>query len=571
MRKLTAIFLAALMVVSLAACASKPAATEAAATAAAAVTEAATTAAAATEATTEAASAEVPVAKFQWTQANGIDTLFESPHRDQQHVGVIALWETLNSPVGDGTYIPKLATDYEVSADGLTYTYTLREGVTWSDGEPFTADDVLFSMWAVIADPTSNFASKLTDVEGYDDVKSNGAKELSGVTADGNKICFKLSNPNSCFALNVSGIYILPKHLLGEVAAEELETYEAYWTKPIGTGCWKIDEVSFPDFFTMVPNETYWGGQSKIQKALFTSYQTGGGDALVAGLIAGDVDFAYGNNVNDIEAAKNICAQNADMAAPVITSTYYRFFLFNCGERADGNIHEDIKNNDVRKAIAMLIDREGAASCYNGQSVALTTLVNPNSGMYNKNIPAFQRDVEGAKALLDAAGFDYSQELNIAYYYNDQNTIDIMDMIVQNLADAGVKAEAHLLTGDLGTQLYTDCNFDMVYCGGSNLDPIQYYHEITSESYYTMLHAVEERGAIFDDLWAAYKTATNDVEAKAAADALQVAGQENVYEFGIYSLNNVVVYNQNKLNIPDAFFNGIGQYGDWDLVNWEIK
>lgn len=58
------------MVVSLAACASKPAATEA---------------------TTEAASAEVPVAKFQWTQANGIDTLFESPHRNQQHVGVIAL------------------------------------------------------------------------------------------------------------------------------------------------------------------------------------------------------------------------------------------------------------------------------------------------------------------------------------------------------------------------------------------------------------------------------------------------------------------------------------------------
>jgi ABC-type transport system substrate-binding protein len=121
------------------------------------------------------------------------------------------VFEALISQKSDGTYMPKLASDYSVSDDGMSYTFTIRDGVTWHDGQPFTAEDVVWSLSAGVADPNATqIASRLVGIEGADAVKDGTADTLSGVTADGNQVTVKLSYPNNGFLDSMSMFFILP-------------------------------------------------------------------------------------------------------------------------------------------------------------------------------------------------------------------------------------------------------------------------------------------------------------------------------------------------------------------------
>ena len=512
------------------------------------------------------------VLRLQWFQQIGIDSLFENPWHDQQSLYPYMVFDALIAQNTDGTFVERLATDWTTSDDGLTYTFTLRDGVTWHDGEPFTAEDVVWSLAADAANPNSNYLDHIQSIEGYEAVANGEADRLSGVTAEGNVVTIQLASPNRNFLYGMASTYILPEHLLGDVDPIEMDSYEAYWSKPIGTGCYKIDEVSFPDYFTAVVNEDYFGTVPTIPSVLFTSYNAGGNDAVVSSMIAGDLDFVFGSAINDIQVANNIAAQNPDVAVELQTSFYSRFFVFNLGDRADGNEKEILHNEQVRQAINMIIDKNAIASFYEGQANALSTMVNPDSDLYNDDIPLPEKDIETAHQMLVDAGFDFSQTLDIAYYYDDQTTIDIMALLTQDFASAGITVETHLLSGDLTTLIYGDSNFDMIYCAYAGAsDPITLYADWCSTSAYTFMGLEEERGAIFDAAYADYNAATTDAEAKAAADELQVLGYQTCYIIPAYSLNTIQMYNTSRLSIPEDIFELDNQLGrNWKFEEWTL-
>ena len=265
-----------------------------------------------------------------WSQQMGIDTLFENPSNDVQSLLSPMIFDRLISDEADGSITCRLAKDYTISEDGLTYTFTLKDAV-WSDGEKVKASDVAFSLYAYMADPNSNFSNIAAPIVGSDAVKNGESKEFEGVVYDdeANTISITLSAPNSKYMTKLAGLYILPAHLLGDVKAEEISTYEAYWSKPVGCGQYKIDTVSFPDYCTLVPNETYYGAQPGISSVTFKSYATGGADALTNAIIAGEVDFASGNEVNDLNVAQSITSLNSDVKMIEMTSNYQRQILFN--------------------------------------------------------------------------------------------------------------------------------------------------------------------------------------------------------------------------------------------------
>jgi len=283
-------------------------------------------------------------------------------------------------------------------------------------------------------------------------------------------------------------------------------------------------------------NPDYWGEQPGIGTAQFTSYNAGGNDAVVAALIAGDLDFAWKNALNDVEVANNIVAQNPDAVAKMSTAFYTRFFTFNLENRSDGKNKTDPLNKDVRKALSMLVDRNTLASFYNGQAVGLSTMVNPSSDLYNTAIPLPEKNTEKAKKMLKDAGFDFSRTIDLAYYYDDQTTADIMAMIKQDFAEAGVTLNTILLTGDLATLIYTDSNFDMLYLATSDDDPVNFYQCVTSKTQYTFMGRTEERAAIYDGVFAAYHAAVSEEDIKAASDQLQALEYENCYLIPCYSL-----------------------------------
>ncbi|MER5889307.1 ABC transporter substrate-binding protein [Streptomyces sp. NPDC001941] len=169
---------------------------------------------------------------------------------------------------------PALATALpQVSADGLTYTYQLRKGVTFSDGKPFTAEDVVFT-YKTILDAKTNNASK-TELDALKDVRA---------TAD-DRVVFTLKYPYAPFAQRTV-LAIAPEH----VAAKQDVNTGAFTTKPIGTGPYVLTDWSRGEKLTFKANPRYWGGAPKVKK--FTMAVIKDDDVRATRLRSGDLDGA---------------------------------------------------------------------------------------------------------------------------------------------------------------------------------------------------------------------------------------------------------------------------------------
>lgn len=514
---------------------------------------------------------ETGMLNLMWSAAKGTDSMFESPWSDLQCLYPSMVFDPLISSDGKGGFVPKLASDWSVSTDGLEYTFTLAEGVKWHDGEPFTVEDVLFSLYGVLADPNSNMKWGYLAIEGAQEV-IDGATDLTGVSVEGNSIKIRLLAADNSFLINMAYLYILPDHLLKDVPLAELQTYEDYWKKPIGTGAYMIDQVSFPDFFTCVRNETYFGEKAGIKNVLFTSYATGGSDAAVASLISGSIDIAYGSTVNDISIANNIVAQNRDIKCMLIPSNQVRQFGFNMAGSEDGQHHPDIVKESVRQAFNLILDKAAIAGFYGQQAVPMTTYVPSSSPLYNTDIVPFERNVELAVQMLEEADFDFSHPIRICYYYSDQTTVDIMEFIKQNFAEAGITCEPSLASGDLGPILYDIRNYDMLYLGGGPSDPIQSYQKFTDgSSYDRFLGDLENREAIFNDLFTSYLASTDIASMKEYGDKLQAAGLKYAGLIPVYGLNKILLYNQSRVQIPEDILASDNEiFRDWRFAEWSL-
>ncbi len=512
---------------------------------------------------------ETPL-KLQWSQSIGIDTLFESPAKDMQSLYPYMVFDSLMYWDGaNGTLVPAIATEWSNNDDYTEFTLTIREDVKWHDGETLDANDVAFTIEYYIANPNSSSAKRFQYVEGYEALKNGEADSLTGMTVNGNVITLKLTQSFPLLLSNIYGTYILPEHLLGDLAWADIDSND-YWKKPVGCGPYIIDQVSFPDYFTCTRYNEYWGEPAGIKNVQFVSYQTGGNDAAVAAMINNEIDFGTRQLITDRAVANNMTAQNAGLKALSVNAHNVRCFVFNLAQRADGKMKADLQKKEVRQAFDLLVDQATIASFYGGQAVDSATLVNPNASEYNTDIPYVSKDAAAAKKLLDAAGFDYSQTIDVAYYYTDQTTADILALMVQDFASIGVTINPFLLEGDMAKLIYTDCNYDMIYLAGANSDAEQsaYYFQCTSWGTYTFMGQLDERTAMFDKLMNAYNTTSDAEERKDLSWQMQALNYEYAYMLPAYILNNTVVYNSDTVQLPETCLEGGGNYYNWS--QWKM-
>ena len=166
------------------------------------------------------------------------------------------LFDGLTRFTPDAKVIPALATSWETSADGLTYTFHLRRGVTFTDGTPLVARQVLAS-WQRVLDP------KVRGGRGWPLYPIRGAKEF----ADGKATTIEgLSAPNdSTLVVTLKEPFaIFPKLLAMPVASIAPERVPAnFGEHPVGTGPWRLVDWKHDDYLLFAPNERYWGGRPK--------------------------------------------------------------------------------------------------------------------------------------------------------------------------------------------------------------------------------------------------------------------------------------------------------------------
>ena len=156
--------------------------------------------------------------------------------------------------------IPHLAQSWEVSNDGKTYTFTLVDAdVTWHDGEPFTVEDIEFTLMEILKPTyTGIYQQRFADLVGADAVIAGDADSLEGFQIiDDKTVQFTLNNLDPAFlAIAINDLKFIPKHLLeGEEITEDMPYSQA----PIGTGRYMFKEWDKGSRFVMEVNPNYWG------------------------------------------------------------------------------------------------------------------------------------------------------------------------------------------------------------------------------------------------------------------------------------------------------------------------
>ncbi len=512
--------------------------------------------------------------KLAWVQGIGTDTYFQSPHQGRESMWVDAVFEPLMYDDGENNYIPVLATDISVNEDGTVWTLTIADGITWHDGEPFTVDDVVWSVYNAILNPNGGAVTDFWCVKGQEALINGETDTLEGLKVDGNKIIFELIEPYIYFDAEVTSLYVLPEHLLGEYDFAEVNTAD-YWKKPIGTGAYKIDQVSFPDYFTCTRYEGYHGEPAGIKNLYFKSYAAGGADAAQADMATGDLDFLNRAAGVTADGYKYLASTNSDVVILDEVAYNIRMFAFNIDKREDGNNKEALKNNLARRAIAMLVDSQAIATYVGGGANVSETLVSPVLPDYNDQI-AFDKknDYDTAKAWLTEAGWDFDNDvLDLAYYYGDQTSIDCMTLIAANLAKIDVKVNLISLAGvsDLADQLYKISNFDMLYLqGGTGPKDTGYiYYQFTDGRSYTFIGNDDVIFPKYTAKHEAYMLSADQAEKSALCKELQAMAYEDCYIFPLYFTGQQEAYNSAKVDIPEeVFIRGGEQNMKWS--EWKI-
>ena len=281
--------------------------------------------------------------------------------------------------------IPCLATDWSVSDDNLTWTFHLQEGVTWSDGEPFTSADVKYTYDTMLRTGLgSMYNSYLTDIT---DIQC--PDELTVVITS--------SQPKANMLMNTTPI--LPEHILSAMTDEELAT----WTNdtPVGTGCYTFDSKG-DNFVKIVKNASYFGTQPAIDEFVFVNYENT--DALAQSLMLGEIDGASNLNPAQLKELQE------DENISVISGQEQGFMQIgvNCWADPQSKGNPLLRDKYIRQAIELAIDKQNILDmAYYGQGTLGTTLVNPGTFYHYEPTAEELRsyDPEAAKALLAKAGY----------------------------------------------------------------------------------------------------------------------------------------------------------------------
>ncbi|MBM9467481.1 ABC transporter substrate-binding protein [Nakamurella leprariae] len=350
---------------------------------------------------------------------------------------------------------PRLAESWESSSDGLTHTYHLRPDVVWHDGEPFTAEDVVWTL----TDGVANLAN----------AKLALANATSITALDDHTVEIVLSEPSSVLptVLSEAVVRILPAHVY---RGTDITTSEANLA-PIGTGPFKFDSWAKGESISYVRNEDYWDGAPALDGvtiALFSDTT-----AVVNALRTGEIDYTPWFP----DTAMTLVAGDDEVVVGPSAGVFptQAMLAFNTvdGPTADPG---------VRRALVQAIDRDQILqSAWSGAGQIGEGPIAPSFvGRYDPDITytsSYPYDVEAAKAALDAAGYAQSgnsPRFSIVYktFAGNEQSLSVGELLRSQLAEVGVEVSIEAVdNASIPTVVFTDFDFDLFHTTYFDADP----------------------------------------------------------------------------------------------------
>ncbi|HEX4699095.1 MAG TPA: ABC transporter substrate-binding protein [Actinomycetes bacterium] len=373
----------------------------------------------------------------------------------------------------DFSTVPSLAESWDTSSDGLTWTYHLRAGLTWSDGQPLTANDVAYTFNRV-----RNGKYEQTNYGNY-------VAAITSVTAtDDTTVVMKVKKPTPIM-LHLY-VYILPEHIWKDIDEKEVKHYtnEPGPNGIVGSGPFIVVEHQKGQFIRLERNPNYWGTKPKVDEIVFRVFTNE--DSMAQALRRGEIDFAdeLGSNVfKSLQGVTGIKTVDAEYSG-------FDEIAFNTGAALDdgtpiGDGHPALKDPRVRQALSYAIDTKAITDrVYGGHGTPGTSVIPPiyQALHYDPGSTAYTFDPTKAGRLLDQAGYTKGkdgirtvpsdqpgggQPLSFRLYgrSNSQTSQQTVQFVAGWLKDVGIDVKSKIVSEDALTEIIGEGKYDMFEWG----------------------------------------------------------------------------------------------------------
>ena len=314
------------------------------------------------------------------------------------------VFEGLMKPTPDGDLTPAIAERYEVSEDRMTYTFHLREGVQFHNGETVTAEDVVYSIQRCAAATETG----IVQVEAFSVIQSIE-------TPDDKTVAITISEPSNEF-ISYMTTAVLPAG------------YDKQDTDPVGTGPFKFVSRTAQDSVVLEKFNEYWGTPAQLDKVTLKIMENA--DSLMMSLQSGAIDLCAhltSTQVAQLEKDFNVAEGTMNLVQAMYLNNAVAPF-------------DDVR---VRQALCYAVDKQEIIDlAFDGYGSPIGSSMYPAFGKYfdDSLTNYYTKDVEKAKALLAEAGYPDGFDMTITVPSNYKPHMDTAEVLVQQLAQIGVNA-----------------------------------------------------------------------------------------------------------------------------------
>lgn len=444
--------------------------------------------------------------------------------------------------------------------DNLTFTIKIRDDAVWSDGEPVTADDVIFTILRMTSPEVANANFDFSMFKGFESGTSpEGADSIEGLKkVDDKTVQFVANTPMSLntFLNNCCvWICILPSHVLKDVPADQLATYDWFQHPDVVDGPYILDDYDSAHYISYHANENYFLGAPKIEKLNFRIIDP---SEVLPELKSGEIDFVQPATcsipVTDQEAVQALDGYTASWTDPITNEMTF----FNTKKVTDAN---------VRKAFVMAIDRQMLVdSLLSGHGEVTDGFVMKSSPLYDDTKETIAYDPDGAKKLLQDAGWDSSTTLQYYVASSDDTAVKAAQVIQQELSEVGISININ--TVDFDTLMSVG--------GTDDVDVFSVQYTITPNDFYAdELGLVDTEGTSWTGGWTDpdvdtalqnTQTAKDDTELTKYYKEIDDKMISDVPMFSMYFQSNLGLVSNRLKNAEPSLYGAYDNIQDWEIT-----
>ncbi|MCC7367395.1 MAG: hypothetical protein IT306_03170 [Chloroflexi bacterium] len=429
----------------------------------------------------------------------------------QNNTTLMHIFDSLVYLDAQGKLQPMLATTWEVSPDGKSWTFKLRQGVTFHNGEPFDSAAVKFSIERTLnPDQKSPTRSKIAAITRVD-------------APDPSTVVFSTAQPFALLPYTLVGFGAMPvppKYVQDKGDAEVAKN-------PIGTGPYKFVEWVKDDHITLEANPDYWGEKAKVKRVIIRPIPENA--TRVAELRSGGVDLIIN------PPPQEMAALNAGD-----TKTYVQPSLWAIVVGINAIQPGPLQDKRVRQALNYAVDREAIVKgIFGGMGKTINSLAVPEVFGYDASLPVYPYDPAKARALLAEAGASTMQLVLTTRINNTLNDKDASEAIVGYLKAVGIDASVRTMENGVFAQWSNNKGRDGIWYGGWRGD----YPEVDGYAFSNLVSS-QFQGYIKDD--------ELDKTVLAAREAIDPAKRAELYK-QVGKLSNDLATHIFLYQLPDTY------------------